>query len=40
MTTLLTILAVAAVVPGVFRLADSLGKREGFTSWLKKIHVL
>jgi hypothetical protein len=39
MRTLLTILAAAAIVPTVFRLADSLGKNKGFTSLLKRIHM-
>ncbi len=40
MTTLITILAAAAIVPTVFRLADFLGNKKGVTSWLKRIHML
>jgi hypothetical protein len=40
MTTLLTVLAVAAIVPAVFRLADVLGSNKEVTSVLKKIHIL
>jgi hypothetical protein len=40
MITLITILAAAAIVPSVFRLAELLGNNKGVTTWLKRIHML